>query len=69
MELMDKHMGMLERYSAKFIQANTADWEKIITKVADNIQRTWQEDTEFDRDTTISVFDLPLLHWAILTYF
>jgi len=69
MELTDEHVGMLERYSAKFIQANTADREKIITKVADNIQRTWQEDTEFDRDTAISVFDLPLLHWAILTYF
>ena len=69
MELTDEHMSMLERYSAKFIQANTVDREKIITKAADNIQRTWQEDTEFSRETAISVFDLSLLNWAILTYF
>ena len=69
MELTDEHMSMLERYSAKFIQANTADREKIITKAADIIQRTWREDTEFDRDMAISVFDPSLLHWAILTYF
>jgi hypothetical protein len=49
---------MLEQLIAKFQAANTNSHEKLVTKAADSIKRTWTEDTQFDRDAMISVYDL-----------
>jgi hypothetical protein len=51
-------MSMLERLMAKFRAADTNGREELVTKAADSIERTWTEDTRFDRDAMISVCDL-----------
>ena len=56
--LTDEHISMLERCSAKYVNANTEGWKKIVRNAADTIEKNWQEDTVFNKDTVTSVCDL-----------
>ena len=56
--LTDEHISMLERCTAKFKHTDTDRQEKIVKQAADNIEKTWQEDTEFNREATINVHEL-----------
>jgi len=47
-----------ERYTPRLRTANTNDREIIVSEAADDIERTWGEDTDFNRDTVLSVRDL-----------
>jgi len=51
-------MGILEKHAPKFQTANTKRWEKIVKKVADQIEKTWPEHMGFNRVTVIGVSDL-----------
>jgi hypothetical protein len=55
---MDQHMSMLKRLIPKFRTANPTSREKLVGDAADNIERAWAEDMEFDRDTVINVCKL-----------
>ena len=57
-ELVDKHMGILERHAPKFQAADRKDQETIVRKVAEQIKSTWTKGVEFERDTVIGVCDL-----------
>jgi len=57
-ELTEEHMGILEKHAPKFKAAKAKRWEKIVKKVAGQIEKTWPEDTGFDKDTVITVSDL-----------
>ena len=53
--LTDEYMSMLERCTTKFKHTDTDRQEKIVKQAANNIKKTWQEDTEFNREATINV--------------
>ena len=50
-------MSVLEQLMAKFRAADTNGREELVTKAADTIERTWTENTGFDRGAMISVSD------------
>jgi len=47
-----------ERYTPRLRTANTNDGEIIVSEAANDIERTWGKDTDFNRDTVLSVRDL-----------
>jgi len=57
--LADGYISMLERYIPKFRAADTKCQKDMVEEAADRIKATWTEDTEFDRDTVISVCGFP----------
>jgi hypothetical protein len=51
-------MSILEGLIPMFRTANINGYEKIIKSAANHIKRIWTEETGFDRDAMISVYDL-----------
>ena len=39
--LMDEHISILERCSAKYVNANTEGRKKIVRNAADTIEKNW----------------------------
>ena len=48
----------MEKHAPKFQTANGKHWEKIVKKVADQIEKTWPKDMGLDRVTVIGVSNL-----------
>jgi len=54
-QFTDEHINMLESRLNTFRQGDPDCRDEEVEKAADDIERTWTEDVEFDRDTVISV--------------
>jgi hypothetical protein len=57
-KLTDGHIVKLKSFIPKFKAAKPNQRKKVIEDAAETIRKTWMEDSEFDLEIVISVYDL-----------